>query len=1015
MQRVQEQLNNNLLLKRNLELNSRLNTNRPTVNNFRLTTLITVPVVVHIVLQNPYMITDADVAKQIQILNESFAGLNADSANIPSQFQSVRGHSQIQFCLARRTPSGTLSTGIDRRVSSTGSDANATTDPIKYTAQGGLDAWDPNQYLNYWVGRDGTGNGILGYTQFPSSTTDPISSDGVYINYVAWGINSCYVNSPYNKGRTAVHETGHYFGLLHTWGDDVGCQGDDFADLTTAGSSCALPTGLYNPSGLGNTPADIGDTPNQGDQSSTCPSTLIKTDSCNKTAPGIMYQDFMDYTNDACLTMFTKKQVERMEWVLSHCRATLLTSQGCQLPAGAPTLDAAPVNSVNPGGFESNSCTTMVLYPSALPCPGNITPKFRVVNNGLNTITTLTVGYKLNNGPAVTLTQTVNLVFGATAVVSFQPVAVASGVNTFMFFTSNPNGSPDQVPSNDTLTQTLSVAGSANLPVVETFDSPIFPPDGWLVDNINGDFTWERKSPGRNGSAGELYVNNYNMDGTDNNDDFISPRLVTTGSDSVIISFDLAHQYYPDPQYYDTLSVLVTSDCGATFQTVYKKYGPQLATAGSSSSDYTDPAPGDWRTETIKLYGATLSSGQVSVIFRNSSRYGNNIHIDNINIVGKVKAPSLRDLTVSAVLAPAAINCSTSISPQVVITNVGVDAIKSFSLGSAFGAANPAIQPVNQLVNPGESITVSLPNISLPVGLNSVTVFTKDPVSDFGTGDARPSNDTLTKVFSILGSQGGPLTEGFENNTFPPLNWGLNNKDAAITWQRYNAGSTSSWSAYMNDFRYTSKDMDELYTPSISYNNADSLELTFDVAASYRSTNPADTLTVLVTKDCGNSFFTVYQKWGNQLMTTTTPQSTEFIPSSSIQWRKETVDLSTFGKQSPIVVVFRVSNNNNNNIFLDNINLAVKASLPMLSRRGYLILPTAFRSSFTVWFNEDPTTLKYINVYNILGQLVYHKVFNNSTNRMNEVDLNGKAGGSYLVRLGYEDPAKNVSQWVIKY
>lgn len=1015
MQRVQERLNSNPLLRRNTEFNSRSSINRSTVSNFRLNSVITIPVVVHIVLPNPYLVSDADVATQLAILNDLFSGFNADSTNVPSQFAALRGHSQIRFCLAKRTPAGTLTTGIDRRVSSTGSDADATQDPIKYTSLGGLDAWDPNQYLNYWVGRDGTGNGILGYSQFPSSTNDPITSDGVFINYEAWGTNSCYVNTPYNKGRTTVHETGHYLGLLHTWGDDAGCAGDDFADLTTAGSSCSLPTGLYNPSGKGNTSSDVGDTPNQGDQSSSCPGTLIKIDSCSKTAPGVMYQNLMDYTNDACLTMFTKKQVERMEWVVSNCRATLLTSMGCSLPVGAPALDAAPINSVNPGGFESLSCTSIQYYPSSLICPGNIIPKFRIVNNGLTTLTSLTVGYTLNNGTAVTQVKSVNLPFGATSVVSFPSVAVGTGINTFKFFTSNPNGSADQVPSNDTLSQVLTVSGTANLPITENFDNPEFPPNGWNVDNIQGDFTWQRKSPGKNGSPGELFVDNYNIDGTDNNDDFISPRLITTGVDSVIISFDLAHKYYPDQDYYDTLSVLISSDCGVTFKTVYQKYGPTLATAGSSSSDYTDPADSDWRTEIIKVAGPDLSSGKLSVIFRNSSRYGNNIHIDNINIIGKAKAPSLRDITVTSILAPSPINCSTSVTPKVVVSNVGVDAITSFSVGVSVAGGTPLFQTFTQLLDPGQSTTVSLAGITLPVGNYNIIVYSKDPVSAYGTGDARLANDTLSSTFSILGSQSAPLIEGFENSTSPPLNWGINNPDGKITWQRYNVGSSSSWSMYMNNFNYTAKQVDDLITPVISYSNVDSLQLSFDVAAGNKITGIPDTLTVLVTTDCGNSYGMVYQKWGNLLATTTSSQTTEFIPTTSAQWRKEIVDLSGFSKQSPVVLVFRVSNNNNNNIFIDNINFSSKAAPPLLTRRGYVILPTAFRNSFTIWYNQDPISLKYVNVFNTLGQLIYSKQFNNSSNRMIVVDLQEKAAGSYLVRLEYEDPSKNTSQWVIKY
>jgi hypothetical protein len=983
-------------------------------NTAKLTAVVSIPVVVHIVLPNPYLVTDADVMAQIDRLNLDFSGLNPDSTNVPTAFTALRGHSQIRFCLAKRTPDGKLTSGIERRSSTTGFDIDATKDPIKYTADGGLDAWDPSLYLNYWIGVDGTAGGVLGYSQFPGSTIDSPLSDGVVINYQAWGTSSCYTGSSFNLGRTAVHETGHYFGLLHTWGDDGNtCTGDDFAALSTAGSSCTLPTTLYNPDGQGNTASDIGDTPNQSGEMNGCPSTMIVTDSCSKTGPGIMYQNMMDYSNDLCLTMFTKKQVERMEYVLMNCRSGLTTSQGCQYPASPVSLDAAPIQSVNPGGFETNNCNT-TFYSSVLICPGNVIPKVRIQNNGLTTITTLTVGYRLNNGTPVSQTFTVNLSLGQSTVVSFAAAPVVSGTNTFTFFTAKPNGQADQVPANDSLRQTLQVQTTAPLPAIVDFESATFPPPGWAIDNYNGDVTWERKSPGKNSSF-SMFMNNYDVDATNNLDDFKSPRLTTTGYDSVVISFDLAHKYYPQEDFFDSLSVLVTKDCGASYQTVYNKGGQALATAGSSNDPYDTPAPEDWRTERIVLSGNIIAGGEISVVFRNTSKYGNNIFIDNINITGKKAAPSFRDLTVSNIISPGIINCSSSVTPQVVVSNVGVDVITSFKVGYQVGNATPVIQTYNQAIAPNGSVTLTLAPVSSLSGTNVFTVFTADPVSTAGTGDNQLNNDTLMRALTVLQSVQGPLTEGFESTLFPPTSWSVNNPDNGTTWQRSNTGYQSSGSAYVNTFRYTSTgQVDELISPVINYNNSDSVYLSFDVAAAMRSASITDTLTVLLTKDCGASFFTIYKKWGNELKTVSANLTTEFIPTGS-DWRRERIDLAGLANQGPVVLIFRVTNKNGNNVYIDNINLATQSYPPILVRRGYLILPTAFRDNFRIMHYQQPVTLKYVNVYNALGQLIQSKQYNGNAERTINIDLSGRAGGSYLVRLGYEDESKNVSQWVIKY
>ncbi|MEJ7821248.1 MAG: hypothetical protein WKF85_02940, partial [Chitinophagaceae bacterium] len=140
-----------------------------TANNYRTNAIVTIPVVVHIVLPNPEFVTDANVQFQIDKLNLDFSGFNPDSNNIPNEFRPLRGHSQIRFTLARRTPSGVLTNGINRVRSNTGSDVTQIIDPIKRTSLGGADAWDPNSYLNIWVGLDASRQDILGYAQFPSS------------------------------------------------------------------------------------------------------------------------------------------------------------------------------------------------------------------------------------------------------------------------------------------------------------------------------------------------------------------------------------------------------------------------------------------------------------------------------------------------------------------------------------------------------------------------------------------------------------------------------------------------------------------------------------------------------------------------------------------------------------------------------------------------------------------------------------------------------------------------------
>ena len=860
----------------------------------RLQSIVYLPVVFHIVLPNPYVITDEVVQSQLDAMNLDFSGLNPDTTNLPAAFLAIRGHSSIRFVLAKRTPSGKLTNGIDRVFSTATGNPDNPVDSIKRKSLGGADAWDPKSYINIWVGTISNGGGVLGYTQIPGSGS--LIDEGVFCNILGFGISSCNV-SDYNKGRTVVHELGHYFGLNHIWGDDENssntCSGDDFRALTSDGSTFTLPASLYNPPGQGNTANDIGDTPNQSIATNSCP-TGIKTDSCTSTAPGILYEDFMDYTSDDCYNMFTKKQVERMEYVLNNYESGLLTSLGGTVPASAANNDASPVESVNPGGFETSGCNS-IFYPSTKSCPGNFVPKVLIKNNGVNKITSITVGYVLNNGTPVTKTISTNLATGATQLVTFSSATVATGNNTFKFFTGNVNGnSPDEVPSNDTLTATLSVPDAIALPVTEGFENSTFPPKGWTIINPGNDVTWQRTTPGSN-SAHSIFIDNFNENALGQVDEFELPKINLPNADPVIISFDLAHKNYPDKNYNDSLKVLVSTDCGASFKTYFNKAGAALSTAGTSNTAYTSPAASDWKNQKIVIDGAELSSKSIIVKFSNTSDYGNNIFIDNINI----KQETSRDLSVVVISPPTATECAEPIQPIATVKNEGFSTITSFTISYQINNGNVAQTSVTGIsLLPDASVNVPLNVFTPSGGEQTITVFTSAPVSSSGTGDESPLNDTLRKSFFVTGKVSLPITEGFENSTFPPSEWSVENPGGDITWQRTtSAAKTGNASMFINNFNSNSTGTTDNFVSSVitGTSSFDSIYVSFDYAYSSGNSSQSDTLELRATTDCGQTFTTVWKKYGTDLQTVTGYQP-NFVPTNT-GWQN--VKLNLFGCCGP--------------------------------------------------------------------------------------------------------------------
>ena len=268
--------------------------------------VLTIPVVVHVIYRtNSQNIPMQQVLDQIDVLNADFGRTNADASNTPVIYSGVASSTDVQFCLANRDPNGNETNGVTRTFTNKTSMIYPTDDAFLKS----LSYWPSDQYLNIWVCNltesSGTFN-ILGYAQFPSNSTlsglsaneGQATTDGVVINYTVFGKNSA-TGGNYDLGRTTTHEVGHWLGLLHTWGDGD-CSVDD---------NCT-------------------DTPNcDQDFYASTPSCAAPIQCTNRR----MIENYMDYSDDACMNLYTADQKDRMQTAISMSprRAALQNSQGC--------------------------------------------------------------------------------------------------------------------------------------------------------------------------------------------------------------------------------------------------------------------------------------------------------------------------------------------------------------------------------------------------------------------------------------------------------------------------------------------------------------------------------------------------------------------------------------------------------------------------------------------------------------------------------------------------------------
>ena len=240
-------------------------------------TVATIKTIVHVVYKTPEQnISNAQIKSQFAALNRDFRATNPDKSHTPVPFKGLVTDARMRFKLVKVTRTKTNKTSF------------TTDDQVKKAATGGIAPITPKTHLNLWV--CATSGGLLGYAQFPGG---PPGTDGVVVNYRAFGTIGTAV-APFNRGRSATHEVGHYLNLRHIWGDTPDCSGSDM----------------------------VADTPNCAGPNFGTPA--FPTVTCNNGPNGDMFMNYMDYTDDAAMFMFTAQQVLRMRATLDTVRSGLL-------------------------------------------------------------------------------------------------------------------------------------------------------------------------------------------------------------------------------------------------------------------------------------------------------------------------------------------------------------------------------------------------------------------------------------------------------------------------------------------------------------------------------------------------------------------------------------------------------------------------------------------------------------------------------------------------------------------
>ncbi|HEY9045280.1 MAG TPA: choice-of-anchor J domain-containing protein, partial [Ohtaekwangia sp.] len=865
-----------------------------------------IPVVVHVIHRGEAVgsgtnIPDAQIISQIKVLNNDYNRLNADASNTPSEFTSVAGSFNVEFVLAKQTPDGQATNGIVRVKGSKTSWSTSDDATLKATSY-----WPAEDYLNIWV--TNLSSTLLGYAQFPVSDLDGLEdasdnrlTDGVVIDYAVFGSTddgSFNIDSEFNKGRTATHEIGHYLGLRHIWGDDNGACGGD---------------GDY-----------VSDTPDQGSETSGCPSNPQTSCSVHN-----MFQNYMDYTDDACMNLFTQGQVSRMITVMENSprRVTLPQSKGLY----------------DPVVYSNNLDAIAIVSPAANQCAGTITPQVTIKNTGSNSASAAKIQLRING----TVTETKSVTFSPvlaslqSTTISFSSVTLTSGSTAFAFEILTMNGAADENADDNIQSVTAQVPYTIQSPFEETFATL---PSTWNIVNGDAGITWAvKQAPNADASNTAAYLNFFNGQNSESSQDvLITPIFDLSNASAPYLTFDVAYALYQG--YTDELQVYILSDCSNNLSNgteLYDKSGSTLATVLISGSAFTPSNASQWRTEIIDLK-KYIGQSHVQLAFVGISGGGNNLYLDNINVVQTIT----EDVALTDIVSPAPVRCTTAATPKLQITNQS--AVNVTSLQVVYSINKGTAQTISlsniEGLTPGASIEIPVSSITLKEGQNTLSYQLTYPN---GYTDIDVSDNTYTKIVVVnTASDIIPLRENFDSNSFEDQ-WVIVNPAGGMDWQTITTNYNQS--VYFNAANNTTEgDKAWLVSPTLNFSSATTASVFFDLSYRYKeeegNKNSQDNLQVLASTDCGVTYDKVlFDETGTSLSINQNTVTT--APAAASDWQRKYINLTALAGQEQVRLAFVFTNDNGSNVYLDNIEFYTSDDPN----------PNAVKNPFVV-YDSDPIT-----------------------------------------------------------
>jgi len=632
-----------------------------------------------------------------------------------------------------------------------------------------------------------------------------------------------------------------------------------------------------------------------------------------------------------------------------------------------------------------------IVYPNACDpiCVSSFQPKITIRNNGTEPLQSIRISVLINDTKINESLWTGNLAYTDEVLVTLKTLMIPPGKSALKFMLDLPNGKADQMPGNDSASIAVELQPIQSLPIVETAESGAMPPIGWSFQT-NGSTTlgWKNTDKASYEGSRSFVFDNFNNNEKGKTADLLGPKINTSSQDSLSMEFMLAAALY-DAINLDTLEIMVSADCGKSFNTIYKKWGTTLSTKAGFTATAFVPVKTDWRKETIDL--SRFKGNDIQVRIRGTNQYGNNIYLDNINITG-FNFPSA-DVKLDSIDTPPLVGCEPSIAPIARFTSLGKDTLKALDLQLWVNGLMRETKKWSGVLLRNKAASLSFASLTIPEGISNISIIAANPN---GQMDQNKSNDTATAVHHYLKPIDMPIKESFNGINHWPI-YPIHDSDR---WQK----ALPSSAMVARNFQRPSF-TSGMISPLVIRGNPDSVFLDFELAANAPSGTRPDTLEVAISWDCGKTWEPVYKKWGSTLSTTNKNITASFEPLNTTEWRKERIDLTNMvnGKNTFMARFVNIGNGNNN-VYIDNVNITSITLPQRLKEQGHLLYPNPASTNTAIQFFPAATNLKAIQVSDAKGEIVLsYQYKQGQLVNLQKINLAGLPAGIYFLNIQFTD------------